>query len=164
MLNNWHRVETFLGMLASNYENHMGRRDIESYSGSALIRVYIACPYGDHNPLAVREVHVAAGDAAARELALRGHTPVCTVRLTHRWNEDERLKPAHWWRIDLDLLTSWADAVCRLPGESEGADAEVAIAQERGMPVYFGVEAVPEAQPGTVGSVVTLARKGAPAE
>lgn len=107
------------------------------------MRIYIACPYGDHNPLAVREANVARADAAARELALRGHIPVCTIRMTHRWNEDERLKPAHWWSIDLALLTGWAEAVCRLDGHSPGADAEEAIARERGIPVYYGVEGVP---------------------
>src|SRR5947209_20037439 len=35
------------------------------------------------------------------------------------------------------------DAVLRIPGESRGADQEVRMAKERGMPVFFRVEDVP---------------------
>ncbi len=35
------------------------------------------------------------------------------------------------------------DAVLRLPGESTGADQDVAIAQERGLPVNTRVEDMP---------------------
>ena len=104
------------------------------------MRIYLACPYGDDNPLEVRESNVARADAATRELVMAGHVAICTIRLTHRWNEDQRMKPVHWWAIDLDLLCHWDEAVCRLPGHSPGADAEVAIAEERGMPVYYGLQ------------------------
>lgn len=36
-----------------------------------------------------------------------------------------------------------ADAVLRLPGESSGADAEVAHARLRGIPIYHSVEEIP---------------------
>ncbi len=35
------------------------------------------------------------------------------------------------------------DAVLRLPGESKGADNDVRIARERGLPVYFSLADVP---------------------
>ena len=35
------------------------------------------------------------------------------------------------------------DGVLRLPGESNGADQDVAIARERGIPVWHRVEDVP---------------------
>ena len=35
------------------------------------------------------------------------------------------------------------DAVLRLPGKSTGADQDVAIAEERGLPVYYRLEDVP---------------------
>ena len=44
-------------------------------------------------------------------------------------------------------LLQHCDAVLRLPGASTGADQDVAIAQERGLPVYFRLEDVPEYQP-----------------
>lgn len=42
-----------------------------------------------------------------------------------------------------DRLLQHCDAVLRLPGASSGADQDVAIARERGIPVYFSLEEVP---------------------
>ena len=42
-----------------------------------------------------------------------------------------------------ERLLQHCDAVLRLPGESTGADQDVKIAQERGLPVYYRVEDVP---------------------
>ncbi|WP_323986795.1 DUF4406 domain-containing protein [Microbacterium plantarum] len=40
-------------------------------------------------------------------------------------------------------LLQRCDAVLRLPGESRGADQDVAIARERGIPVYTALRDVP---------------------
>jgi len=40
-------------------------------------------------------------------------------------------------------LLQRCDAVLRLPGESRGADQDVAIARERGIPVYTALDEVP---------------------
>jgi hypothetical protein len=40
-------------------------------------------------------------------------------------------------------LLAHCDAVLRLPGESTGADQDVAIARERGLPVYREVAEIP---------------------
>ncbi|MGO1052663.1 DUF4406 domain-containing protein [Crossiella sp. CA198] len=42
-----------------------------------------------------------------------------------------------------DRLLHHCDAVLRLPGESKGADQDVAIAQQRGLPVYHRIEDIP---------------------
>ncbi|KQW06597.1 NUDIX hydrolase [Leifsonia sp. Root4] len=42
-----------------------------------------------------------------------------------------------------ERLLQHCDAVLRLPGASAGADQDVAIARERGIPVYFALEEVP---------------------
>src|SRR5579883_143649 len=42
-----------------------------------------------------------------------------------------------------DRLLQRCDAVLRLPGESKGADTDVRLAQERGVPVYYRLEDVP---------------------
>ena len=42
-------------------------------------------------------------------------------------------------------LLQHCDAVLRLPGESAGADQDVAIAHELGLPVYRSVEEIPAA-------------------
>lgn len=42
-----------------------------------------------------------------------------------------------------ERLLTHCDAVLRLPGESTGADQDVAIARERGLPVYFSLDEIP---------------------
>jgi hypothetical protein len=44
-----------------------------------------------------------------------------------------------------ERLLQHCDAVLRLPGESRGADQDVAIAQSRGIPVYDSLDEVPNA-------------------
>ena len=43
-----------------------------------------------------------------------------------------------------ERLLQHCDAVLRLPGESTGADQDVAIARERGLPVYHEVSEIPD--------------------
>ena len=45
-----------------------------------------------------------------------------------------------------ERLLQHCDAVLRLPGASRGADQDVAIARERGLPVYTDVTEIPRAQ------------------
>ncbi|CAH0264750.1 hypothetical protein SRABI76_03582 [Microbacterium oxydans] len=42
-------------------------------------------------------------------------------------------------------LLQHCDAVLRLPGASAGADQDVVIARERGLPVYFSLDEIPVA-------------------
>lgn len=42
-----------------------------------------------------------------------------------------------------DRLLQRCDAVLRLPGDSRGADQDVRIARERGLPVYYSLTEVP---------------------
>ena len=51
-----------------------------------------------------------------------------------------------------ERLLQHADAVLRLPGESTGADQDVAIATVRGIPVYHALEEVPGYDPNAVRS------------
>ena len=46
-------------------------------------------------------------------------------------------------------LLQHCDGVLRLPGASRGADQDVAIARERGIPVWFSVDEIPDAAPAT---------------
>ena len=50
---------------------------------------------------------------------------------------DEVLYPTAGRLIEL------CDAILRLPGESKGADNDVKLARERGIPVYFHVDEIP---------------------
>jgi hypothetical protein len=53
-----------------------------------------------------------------------------------------------------ERLLAHCDAVLRLPGESAGADQDVAIAQKRGIPVYFSMEEIPAATGSRATSVI----------
>ena len=44
-----------------------------------------------------------------------------------------------------ERLLQHCDAVLRLPGPSRGADQDVAIAQGRGIPVYYSLDEIPDA-------------------
>jgi len=54
---------------------------------------------------------------------------------------DEVLYPA------AERLLARCDAVLRLPGDSAGADQDVAIARRRGLPVYHDVAEIPRREP-----------------
>jgi len=46
-----------------------------------------------------------------------------------------------------ERLLQRCDAVLRIPGESTGADQDVRLARERGLPVYFRLEDIPGLSP-----------------
>lgn len=46
-----------------------------------------------------------------------------------------------------ERLLECCDAVLRLAGESRGADQDVAIARDRGIPVYYGLDEIPGVVP-----------------
>jgi hypothetical protein len=54
---------------------------------------------------------------------------------------NDQMTHADWLGIDLPWVAR-SDAVLRLPGESRGADAEVAEAERNGIPVFYAVEDV----------------------
>lgn len=97
------------------------------------MRIYLAAPYGDHNPDDVIAENVARADAMARELVLQGHVVFCPIKMTWGWQKDTRLRPEHWWRIDMDMLEHWAEAIYRMPGVSPGCEREVKRAKELGL-------------------------------
>lgn len=112
-------------------------------------RIYIAGPYTD-DPEACTAAAIAAGAAVLDA----GHAPL-VPHLAHYWETLHGPRPYEdWMRIDLAWLAA-ADAVLRLPGVSAGADREVTLARERGVPVFadlaallrWAVEAQPEASP-----------------
>jgi len=102
-------------------------------------RVYIAGPISrgnlTHNIQQARD--------AAKALIARGFAPM-VPQLTCFMASDTPavsagIDHATWLDVDLPWVDV-ADAVLRLPGESTGADIEVARARERGIPVYSSVD------------------------
>src|SRR3954471_7171625 len=109
--------------------------------------ILIAGPYrsgtgGDPDLIAA---NLARLEEAAWPIFQAGHVP-----MIGEWVALPVLDQAHAAPPAEDVLYPTAqrllqhcDAVLRLPGESTGADQDVAIARERGIPVYHRVEEIP---------------------
>lgn len=95
------------------------------------IRVYIASPYtvGDV------AVNVRRSIDCWNSLTDMGFFPYCPL-LTHFIHMIHPRKYDEWIDIDLHWMLE-CNCVLRLPGESKGADAEVASALEHGMRVFY---------------------------
>lgn len=94
------------------------------------MRVYIAGPYtlGD----VVANVRQALD--AADEVLKVGHTPF-VPHLNHFWHLVHPGPYEQWIAWDAAWLPL-CEALVRLPGESRGADGEVALAAKLGIPVF----------------------------
>ena len=101
---------------------------------SAPTRVYVAGPYSA-DPEACTAAAIAVGD----QLLNLGYAPF-VPHLSHYWHTLHNERPYEdWMRLDLAWVEV-ADVLLRLPGESAGADREVAHARQVGVPVVFSVE------------------------
>ena len=91
--------------------------------------VYLASPYtiGD-------KVHNVYRHIRAMNQLLDAGYMVFAPLLSHFANEIHRRGYEDWLELDLYFLQK-CDYVCRLSGESPGADREVALAHEKGIPV-----------------------------
>lgn len=107
---------------------------------SQRLRVYVAGPISKGD---LRE-NIKQARQAGDRLLKAGFAPY-VPHLTCYWAGDTpEVLPSgttheDWMGLDLPWVAV-ADAVLRLPGESPGADQEVAFAKELGIPVYMDVE------------------------
>lgn len=104
------------------------------------MRAYLAGPYSQPD----QAVNVRNAILAASRLVDAGHVPF-VPHLTHLWNLVAPRPYEDWLRLDL-VWVGQCEALIRLPGESPGADREVAEARRLGLPVYEGVGAFLEAE------------------
>ena len=112
--------------------------------------ILIAGPYrsGTGGDPARMAVNLAALENAAWPLFRAGHIPMIgewvalPVLRSAGADIDDPLADQVLYPTAERLLAR-CDAVLRLPGESTGADQDVAIARERGLPVYHHLEDVP---------------------
>jgi len=95
-------------------------------------RVYIAGPY-THGDWGENQRNVIE---AAQKVMNHGHVPFIPHTMTGLWSV---MYSNNWIAFDLHWLKT-CDAIVRLPGESEGADIEVAFAKQEGIKVYDSVE------------------------
>jgi hypothetical protein len=100
------------------------------------MRIYVAGPYtkGD-----VAE-NVRNAIVAGNNLRALGHTPFIP-HLTHFWHMLVPHGIDYWYKYDMEWLEQ-CDAVFLLPGESKGAEAEVARAKELNMPIYTSFDEI----------------------
>ena len=100
---------------------------------SCSLKIYIAGPYSS-DP----EKNTLNAIKVGEEVAKAGHIPYIP-HLTHFWDKEYPHPVEFWYEYDLNWLRC-CDRVIRIPGESTGADREVELANELGIPVgeYIG--------------------------
>jgi len=94
-------------------------------------RIYVAGPLTSSGNV---NENLDAAIRAARRLIAEGFAPFCP-HLTFYLDPAGEYPLSLWMQIELPWLAA-ADAVLRLPGESDGADQEVGRADELGIPVF----------------------------
>jgi hypothetical protein len=97
------------------------------------MRVYVSGPYTKGDVV----LNVRRAIEAGNWLAAKGHVPFIP-HLSHFWHMLFPQPYEFWMAQDMNWISA-CDAMVRLPGESSGADREVAAAKKLGMPVYDGV-------------------------
>jgi hypothetical protein len=115
--------------------------------------ILIAGPYqsGTNGDPAAMAANLRALEAAAWPVFERGHVPMIgewvALPVLAGLGADGPTDPraADVLYPTAERLLEHCDAVLRLPGESRGADNDVAIARRRGLPVYTSVDDIPRA-------------------
>jgi hypothetical protein len=95
-----------------------------------MAHIYVAGPYSTGDTM----LHIRAAIKAADALMVAGFVPY-VPHLTGFWHVISPKPYEDWMELDMAWLRR-CDAVLRLPGESSGADREVALAAGLDMPVY----------------------------
>jgi len=103
-----------------------------------IARIYVAGPYTKGDVA----LNVRNAFAAANQLADRGFAPF-VPHSTHFWHMLFPWPYEFWLELDKEFLR-FCQAVLRLPGESSGADKEVELAAQLGIPVFREIEEVVE--------------------
>lgn len=101
-------------------------------------RIYIASPYTIGSMAMNVERHM----RAAAQLMEIGFAPFAPL-LSHFQDIYHPMPYETWMEVDLIWLAQ-CDAVLRLPGESKGADLEVAEAKRLGIPVFYQLTQIVE--------------------
>jgi hypothetical protein len=98
--------------------------------------IYIAAPYTKPDPA----VNTRSAILVAEQLRDKGFIPF-VPHLTHLWHLISPHEIDYWYEYDIEWLKK-CDALLRLPGESKGADNEVKVAQELGIPVFYDIDSI----------------------
>ena len=69
----------------------------------------------------------------ARDLVAEGHQVYCPHTMSWGWEDDSRITREQYLALDRSFLEHWAEGICRIPGESQGADSEMCLAKKLGL-------------------------------
>lgn len=111
--------------------------------GGGIVLISISHPYGDFTPFEWRKYNVEHSDEIAKEVALKGHTPINVISALRYWDDDARFKKEDFVRIT-DTLFALCDALLYC-GPSLGCIRELGIAKEQGKIIYYSVDEIPYA-------------------
>jgi hypothetical protein len=113
--------------------------------------VLIAGPYrsGTNDDPVLMQQNLARLEAAALEVYRLGHLPMIgewvalpLMRQAGMQAPGDAVWEAMQYPVAHSLLEK-CDAVYRIEGASKGADQDVAVARQRGLPVYYRLEEIP---------------------
>lgn len=121
----------------------------------APLLILIAGPYrsGTADDEDLMAANLAQLEAAAWPIFAAGHLPMIgewvalPVLRSAGVASATDVRARHVMYPTAQRLLEHCDAVLRLPGASTGADQDVAIARDRGLPVWFRIEDVPGYRP-----------------
>jgi len=108
-----------------------------------LIRVYIAGPYRADNSDMV-DINIARARSAMVRLMEAGYAPFCPHTMTGKMERDyPEIAEDVYLDIDIDWMLA-ADALLAIDGwqDSEGTKAEIEIAEDNDIPVFYSIEAL----------------------
>jgi len=100
------------------------------------MRVYVAGPYTKPDPA----VNVRNAILVGARLLDAGHVPFIP-HLAHFWHLVSPRPYEDWMQLDMAWIEV-CEAMFRIPGESAGADREVARAKELGIPVFHDLNSL----------------------
>ena len=98
-----------------------------------MIKVYIASPY----TLGDVAINVKMQIDVANQLINYGFAPFVPL-LSHFQHLIHPRDYQDWVKLDMEWIAS-CDVMLRLPGESKGADAEVKLAEQLDIPVFYHI-------------------------
>jgi len=129
--------------------------DFGSLQKQKYMLILIAGPYrsGTNDNADLMQQNLNKLESVALPLFRKGHVPMIgewvALPLIHLAGSQKPGDEA-WEEIQYPVahrLLEKCDAILRIDGISKGADEDVRIAKERGLPVYFRIEDVPDAKP-----------------
>lgn len=120
---------------------------------SRKIRVYVAGPYTKPDPCANTHAAIQVGS----ELLDLGYAPFLP-HLSHLWHTVKPRPYQDWLALDFEWLPA-CDVVFRMPGDSSGADQEVALAKKLGIPVVHSVDELKALEKAAIRSCFVVCRR-----